>query len=265
MDVRISRISFRRAALAVSDLILPRVCTVCGRRLLLPEEHICTKCEADLPRTFFSSQRDNPMALAFNGACSCEAGFQPFGYATALLFYRDDSPYKNIPMKLKYGRNFGEGLHFARMLGREMAGSPLFAGIGAVIPVPLHRARRWKRGYNQAEVVARGIVEGYGGDCGTVLTGVLRRVRRTGTQTRLHGDERYANVKSAFRADAGRLSKAFGGKIPEHILLVDDVFTTGSTASACERALRLGISEAFGPDAAGRVRISVATLSFVGR
>ena len=66
MDTRISQISLRSAALSVADLVLPRVCVVCGRTLLLRETHVCTACAADLPRTFFAAQRDNPMAVAFN-------------------------------------------------------------------------------------------------------------------------------------------------------------------------------------------------------
>lgn len=286
MDGRIAGITLKRAWRSVADLVLPRVCVVCGRQLLLSEEHICTVCEAGLPRTFFSSLRDNPMARAFNALVDRELGWaqgeskapcpeldapsgarsvpatQPYGYATALLFYRGDSPYKNIPMGLKYGRGLGEGRHFARMLGRDLAASPLFADVDAVIPVPLHRARRWRRGYNQAEVVARGIAEGVSqgasGNGPLVFTGILKRVRRTKTQTRLHSGDRYANVKSAFVADARKL------KAVSHILLVDDVFTTGATLLACERALRAGLAEVFGPDAASKVRISVATLSFVG-
>ncbi|MCR5560460.1 MAG: hypothetical protein K6F58_01410 [Bacteroidales bacterium] len=298
------------------------------------ERHICTVCEADLPRTFFSARRDNPMALAFNGLierelagepagsqapselrslrslrplpsssapsqsddllstgpspCPCPGvdrpsgacsqpvtGFQPFSYAAALLYYREDSPYGRIPQALKYGRNFGAGKYFAQMLGREMAASDLFADVHAIVPVPLHWARRWRRGYNQAEILARGIAEELKGSAESygsaapVLNRVLRRVRRTGTQTRLHHDDRYANVKSAFEADVKALLSigltAGPNDRPLHLLLVDDVFTTGSTLLACERALRRGLAEAFGPADASRVRISVATLSYVGK
>ena len=152
MDARISQISLRSAALSVADLVLPRVCIVCGRTLLLSETHLCTACAADLPRTFFAGVRENPMAVGFNamverelgslvdtpsGACSPLAT-QPYSYAVALFFYRGDSPYSLIPQALKYGRNFEAGRFFARMLGRELAGSPLFADVDAVIPVPLH-------------------------------------------------------------------------------------------------------------------------------
>lgn len=279
MDARISQISLRSAALSVADLVLPRVCVVCGRTLLLRETHVCTSCSADLPRTFFAGQRDNPMALAFNalverelagvdtpsGACSLPAlDYQPYSYAAALFYYRGDSPYSQIPQALKYGRNFEAGRHFARMLGRELAASALFSDVDALIPVPLHWIRRWRRGYNQAEVIARGIAEELKGGTaasGTVpvLTRVLKRVRRTRTQTRLDAGGRYENVKSAFVADGKVLGR------PLHLLLVDDVYTTGATLLACERALRRALSETLSPEVASRVRISVATLAYVGR
>ena len=308
MDARISQISLRSAALSVADLVLPRVCIVCGRTLLLSETHLCTACAADLPRTFFARSRENPMAVAFNSLIERElagsrprracpppdtgrgrgpallggAGVsvangvptgpgslpavQPYSYAAALFYYRGDSPYSQITQALKYGRNFEAGRHFARMLGSELARSPLFADVDTVIPVPLHWVRRWRRGYNQAEVIARGVADEMEVP---VLTGVLRRVRRTRTQTRLDSGGRYANVRSAFVADcrclASKLAAAVSPDHPGHLLLVDDVFTTGATLLACERALRAGLASAFGPENASRIRISVATLAYVGR
>lgn len=270
MDGRIASISLRSAALGVADLVLPRVCVVCGRKLLLGERHICVACAADLPLTRFARERNNPMAMAFNALIQKEidealvTAIQPFGYAAALLYYREGSPYGKIPQGLKYRRNFGEGRYFARMLGQELAASELFADVDAVIPVPLHWARRWRRGYNQAEVIAREVAAQLGGV--QVAPKALKRSKRTGTQTRLHGSERYANVKSAFKANVKALTSiGITTERPTHLLLIDDVFTTGSTLCACERALRRGLAELLGPDAASRIRISVATLSYVGR
>ena len=277
MDARISHISLRSAALSVADLVLPRVCIVCGRTLLMSETHLCTACAADLPRTFFARQRENPMAegfnamvereLAGNGASEAPTGLgsmpetQPYSYAAALLYYRGDSPYSQIPQALKYGRDFEAGTFFARMLGRELAGSPLFADVDAVIPVPLHWLRQWRRGYNQAEVIARGIAEELEVP---MLTGVLRRVRRTRTQTRLDAAGRYGNVRSAFLADGSALVSS-GNGMPHHLLLVDDVYTTGATLLASERALRAALVQDFGSETASSVRISVATMAHVGK
>jgi len=156
MDKRFRRLSLRSAALAVADLIMPRVCVVCGRRLILKEKHICTACEAGLPLTHYALLRDNPMAQSFNTMVQREIETpEPFSYASALIFYSSGSPYKNIPRALKYRRDLGEGRHFAAMLGRELAASPLFADVDLVIPVPLHAARRWRRGYNHAAPAPR--------------------------------------------------------------------------------------------------------------
>ena len=273
MDARISHISLRSAALSVADLVLPRVCIVCGRTLLLSETHLCTACAADLPRTFFAGVRENPMAVGFNAMVERELGVdtpdeagslpatQPYSYAAALFYYRGDSPYSLIPQALKYGRNFEAGRYFARILGSELARSPLFDDVDYVIPVPLHWVRRWRRGYNQAEVIARGIAEELEVP---MLTGVLRRVRRTRTQTRLDAAGRYGNVRSAFLADGSALVSS-GNRMPHHLLLVDDVYTTGATLLASERALRAALVQDFGPETASRIRISLATLAYVGR
>lgn len=253
MDKRLKGISIVDALRAVADLAMPRTCVVCGRKLLLREEHICTECEIGLPLTYFARQRNNPMAMAFNSMIQSEidaagenAAYEPFSYAASLLFYSGGSPYKNIPRRLKYGRDFSEGSHFAAMLGRELASSPLFADVDAVVPVPLHRARKWRRGYNQAEVIARAVAKELGAP---VKASLLKRVRRTKTQTRLHRSQRYANVKSAFMADCSALGEC------RHLLLTDDVFTTGATLAACHRALRQVLPQS--------VRISVVTLSVV--
>ena len=115
-------------------------------------------------------------------------------------------------------------------------------------PVPLHWTRRWSRGYNQAECIAKTLAEELGAE---MRTDILFRRRRTATQTRLSVEQKGKNVHGAFKAIAQ-------DPAPVHVLLIDDVFTTGSTLMACFMALR----EAF-PSSA--VRISVATLGFVGR
>jgi len=123
--------------------------------------------------------------------------------------------------------------------------------VDIVIPVPLHWTRRWRRGYNQAEVIARGIADVLGAE---LRTDILRRARRTRSQVRLPVEAKASNVLGAFALPAS-YAKNLVNLRARHILLVDDTFTTGATLNACRAALR----QAFPLP----VRISVATLAFV--
>ncbi len=249
MDPRLTGLDLKTSLSAIADLVLPRVCTVCGRPLLLQEKYICVSCLADLPETHFFALSHNPMADKFN-AVIAEDDYEPYAYAAALYYYSTDNGYCHISQSLKYRRDFASGRFFARMLGRRLARSPLFADVDLVVPVPLHWTRRWKRGYNQAEIIAREVAALLGAECRPEL---LRRARRTSTQTRLSGEEKRSNVSGAFAL--GQVASV--NPVPRHILLIDDVFTSGSTLAACQKALRTG----FSPKS---TRISVATLAFVG-
>ncbi len=120
---------------------------------------------------------------------------EPYAFAAALFFYNADSDYRHIPWHLKYEGGLAAGRFFARMLGERLAGSPQFADVDIVIPVPLHWTRRWRRGYNQAEVIARELADVLGAD---LRTDILRRARRTRSQVRLAPDAKAANVRGAF-------------------------------------------------------------------
>ena len=226
-----------------------------------------------MPLTHFWERSHNPMADKINGLiqerlCSkldsggsggpggpgCSGGpvgfgaREPYAYASALFYFQSESAYRHILYSLKYNGNTSAGEHFGRMLGRKMAGAEHFKDVDVVIPVPLHWTRRWSRGYNQAECIAKTLASELGAE---MRTETLHRRRRTATQTRLSVEQKGKNVHGAFKAIAQ-------DPAPVHVLLIDDVFTTGSTLMACFMALR----EAF-PSSA--VRISVATLGFVGR
>lgn len=167
-------------------------------------------------------------------------------YATALFFYRCD--YQKITPALKYGRNFECGKYFSTMLGSRLKSCPWLSDVDCILPVPLHWTRRYKRGYNQAEVIARAIARQWPGV--VVDTRALRRVRRTSSQARLHKGEKAGNVSGAFR-----FFGIFGMRVAyKHVLIVDDVFTTGNTLAECYRAVCKGFNG----------RISVATLAFAG-
>ena len=231
---------------AALDLLLPRKCIVCGCRLNLSERHLCLSCASDIPLTYFWSRTHNEMADRFNALVRSGS----YSYAAALFFYRSDTGYRQIPYQLKYHGNTDVGKIFGSMLGKRLAGCAHWSDVDMVIPVPLHRTRLWKRGYNQAEIIAKAVASETGA---RVRTDILVRHRRTKTQTILDVEEKVRNVAGAFSVRKGAAETLEGIR---HILIVDDVFTTGSTLMACFTALRT----VFPPG----VRISVATLAFVG-
>ncbi len=249
---------------AATDLLLPRRCIVCGKKLLLHEKHICMHCLADMPLTRFWNMGHNPMADRFNSviqnglekawdeeeteqeALQDAGGTERYAYACALFYYDNDGLYRHIPHQIKYMGNIPAGKFFGRMLGRRMAEEGLWKDVDCVIPVPLHWKRKWKRGYNQAEVIAGEIALALNAE---TYTGILRRKRNTMTQTKLDIKGKAENVRGAFEA-------VEAGKSFRHILLVDDIFTTGATLHACFQALRTRFDTG--------IRISVTTLGFVG-
>ena len=163
----------------------------------------------------------------------------------------DNSPTIELlkSLAIKYNGNISAGRYFGKMLGRRLARSELYKDVDMVIPVPLHWTRRWKRGYNQAEVLASGVAEIFKIP---LKADILKRRRRTQTQTKMSIENKSRNVSGAFSISDEYIPQ----RDIRHILLIDDVFTTGSTLMACFTALR----SVFPPG----VRISVATLGFVG-
>ena len=240
------------AVSALFDLFLPRTCIACGRELGVHEKHLCIYCRADIPLTYNWELARNRMADRFNERI--QEGLnpperEPYAYAACLFRYSSDSGFKEIPQSLKYHYNRSGGRYFAGMLGRYLASSAHFSDVDLVIPVPLHFFRLWKRGYNQAEVIAREIASVLGAP---LCTGLLYRRRYTRTQTKTVVSSKARNVSGAFALHPRAFPSA-----PRHILLVDDVFTTGATLYACFSALRTAFP--------APVRISVATLAALER
>lgn len=242
------------------DILIPRECLVCGKKLHKSEKYLCIYCESDLPLTYYWERRNNPMSSKLNGIIqknltdNCLENENipkvKFSYATALFFYHGEAGYKRIPQHLKYMGDFGEGAHYSGMLGNFMKDSPLYRDIDLIIPVPLHWARHWNRGYNQAEVIARKISEALGGVA--VRTDILVRSHYTRTQTKLGVLAKSDNVHGAFALRQETAAQVSGCR---HILIVDDVFTTGATMGACICMLQKFFDV--------NVRISCATLGYV--
>ncbi len=250
----------KRFLRAAGDLVLPRGCAVCGKRLNLEERHICLGCLADMPLTRFWERGHNPMADKFNERIQSRlmelktVEYEPYAYAAALFFYHSEAGYRHIPYQIKYQGNREVGRFFGRMLGKKLAGRELWADADIVIPVPLHKKRLWKRGYNQAEVIAGDLAVEIGAE---MRTDILVRTRQTQTQTKLGTEQKRRNVDGAFAVTDEAAAEFNGGGKAVHLLLVDDVFTTGSTLESCFNTLR----KVFPP----AVRISAVTLGYLER
>lgn len=219
------------------DFIAPRMCLVCGRRLSPTEEQICLPCIVQLPRTLFSRRPlDNKMARQF-------WGLMPIERAAALFFFEPHGGPSKVVYSLKYGGNKLVGLFLGRMTANEMMPDGFFEGIDMIVPIPLAKKRLRQRGYNQSEIFARGLGEATGIP---VNAGLVARKAFRQSQTKLGRWERMDNVKDMF------VLKDSENARNKHVLLVDDIITTGATVLACAEALK---------DVEG-IKISVLSLGF---
>ena len=202
-------------------LFIPRQCVVCGKSLDEYEEALCLECSAKLPCTNYHRWQDNPVECSFLGK-------MPLVHATSYFYYHKGSDYTHILYALKYHGRKDVGEIMGRAMAADLQTSGFFHGIDIILPVPLHPKKLKARGYNQSEWLARGISAITGIPIDT--TSVIRTVNNS-TQTRKTAYERWENVDGIFAVhDAHSL-------IGKHILIVDDVLTTGSTITACADAL----------------------------
>lgn len=195
----------------------PSLCLVCGKRLSSPGEILCLECEYNLPKTGYCEQINNPVYQTFWGRVPVEMG-------TSLFRFEKGSAYQVLLHELKYHGNTAAGLYLGRLLGRELLHSS-FSVCDILVPVPLHKKRLQKRGYNQSEVIANGASEITGIP---VVSKLLNRTTHHPSQTSLGRYDRYLNVNGNFNVSPR--APDVNGK---RILLIDDVLTTGSTLEAC--------------------------------
>lgn len=222
----------------VAGILYPPLCAACGEALMRQERVLCLRCLTELPLTNFHHDMENPVAQLFWGRIQVEN-------ATAFISLYRNSRYRNILHELKYRGQYHIGTGLGRMFGHALTGSR-FMDADIVHAVPLHRHKLRQRGFNQSDMIARGMAEAMGKPC---ETGLLRRMMHNPSQTSKSRIERWENVEGIFSVtDAARLQG-------RHVLLVDDVVTTGSTFEACASVLL----------AAGDVKVSLAALAHVKR
>jgi ComF family protein len=203
------------------SLLFPRVCYACGNHLLRNENLICTGCYVTIPRTNYHLQADNPVAQLFWGRCLVEK-------AAAFSFYARGSRIRNLIHKLKYGGVKEIGYELGRIYAVSLKSSGFTEGFDVIIPVPLHPSKKRIRGFNQSEYISAGIADVTGLP---VITDSLVRIVLSATQTNRSRYDRWTNVEGIFRVE---IPDSIRGK---HILLVDDVITTGSTIESCVNEL----------------------------
>lgn len=199
------------------SLLFPRVCHGCGNHLLRNESVICTECYVFIPRSNYHLAEDNPVAKLFWGRCRIEK-------AAAFSYYIRGSRIRKLIHSMKYKGIREIGTELGKIYGRTLKSSGFTGGIDLIIPVPLHPSKKRIRGFNQSEAVSEGISETTGLP---IDTSSFVRISATETQTKRARYERWVNVEGIFKVvDENKLK----GK---HILLVDDVITTGSTIESC--------------------------------
>jgi ComF family protein len=185
--------------------------------LIENEQQICLNCLYKLPRSYYHTRKGVSAGDLF-------VGFPQVDEVAAFLYFEKDGMTQKLIHSLKYYNNKALAEYLGRIAAIELKAHVIYASVDTLIPVPLHRKKEKKRGYNQSEHIANGIASIYG--CKTDKTAI---VRMTDTESQTHKSvyERFTNVEKIFSCtDTAQLS----GK---HILLVDDVITTGATLSAC--------------------------------
>lgn len=207
-------------------VLMPRTCSVCGKPLDLDEKFLCRMCLMNMPRTHYEDIDFNPFEQLM-------AGKIPIERCASYFFYHKGDPYASILHDLKYRNMPTLGLWLTERATTEMLGSHFFDTIDAIIPVPLHYTKLASRGYNQSLYLAQGISRA----TGIPVVKALKAVREHSTQTHKDASERLLNTLGAYTA----IRRYIPSLQSKHVLIVDDVVTTGSTLLACATALHQAI------------------------
>jgi ComF family protein len=220
------------------QIIFPHICSGCGSDLLSVESNLCLRCVDALPETDFEKHENNPVEKIFWGRLLLES-------ASASYYFTKESLVQHLMHQFKYKSNKELGLQLGRMMGYQLLYSERFK-VDAIVPLPLFPGKEKRRGYNQSVLLCEGIAELLKVP---VLTDVIIRPEHTETQTKKGRIERWRNMEGKFLLT--NREKVAG----KHLLLVDDVVTTGATLEACGTEL-LKVD---------KVKLSIATLCFASR
>ncbi len=221
------------------QLFYPHLCAGCGSDTLPISSQLCIKCIYGLPLSRFEKQVDNPVEKIL-------AGRIEFEKATAQLYFTKHSALQHIMHAFKYKGNKDLGHQLGLIMGNQLLESRRFKDVNALIPLPLHESKQRKRGYNQAEVLCNGMAEILKIP---VVTSAVIRPDATETQTKKNRTDRWKNMEGKFALTSENLIEN------KHVLLVDDVITTGATLEACGQELLQ----------ARGVKLSIATLCYASK
>lgn len=197
----------------LSHLFYPKLCIVCRSSLVLQEDVLCLSCENELPLTNFHSFKNNETAIRLSGRF-------PFVQATSLAYFHEDGMLQYLMHQLKYQQQQQIGLYLGKQLGKVLLAANW--KVDGVLAVPLHKKKEVTRGYNQCVIIGAGISQQLNIP---LLDKIIVRTKNTASQTQKNRQERLNNVKDAFAVK----------NIPKqkHLLLIDDVLTTGATIESC--------------------------------
>lgn len=203
------------------QLFFPHTCAACGSDVLNEETALCMQCLHQLPVTNFNQHANNPVEKIFWGKLSITA-------ATSYCHFTKQSLIQNILHQAKYKNNQQAAIFMGNLLGNSLVQSNRFNTIDVIVPLPLFAGRLKKRGYNQATLISRGIAAQTGKP---IIETAVTRLSATETQTHKNRVERWQNMQGRFMVTNAAVLEN------KHILLVDDVVTTGATLEACGQEL----------------------------
>lgn len=220
---------------SLTHLFYPHLCIGCGSDLLAPKALLCLTCVTELPHTGFETYPHNPIERIFYGRLVLQ-------YAHAGFYFSKGTLIQTLIHDFKYKGNKAVGILLSKIMAEKMMNSDRFKHIDYLIPLPLFADKEYKRGFNQAKIICDGISEVMNIP---VLAHTVLRKYATTTQTKKHRTERWQNVAESFTVQHTQQLQH------KHILLVDDVITTGATIEACTQQMA-GLAG---------IKISVATLA----